>query len=126
MDKKTDAGFRIYNILLYAVLVVLLLDVVLTYLMQNAAQGILKTGFFVIVAVIVVYVQRVLRETVRERILSNAVDLGNEFQQYMNQWEYPYALFSSNLRVVWYNESFRKLVKYENCIGKSLDELNIK
>jgi len=51
------------------------------------------------------------------------VDLGNEFQQYMNQWEYPYALFGSNLRVIWYNEAFRKLVKYEDCIGKSLEEL---
>jgi len=126
MDKKTEAGFKIYHILLYAVLAVILVDVILTYLMNDVMQGVMKTGFFVIVAAITVYVQKVLRETVRERVLSNAVDLGNEFQQYMNQWEYPYALFSSNLRVVWYNEAFRKLVKYEDCIGKSLDELNIK
>ncbi len=126
MDKKTEAGFKIYHILLYAVLAVMLVDVILTYLMDNMMQGLLKTGFFIIVAAITFYVQKVLQETVRERILSNAVDLGNEFQQYMNQWEYPYALFSSTLRVVWYNEAFRKLVKYEDCIGKSLDELNIK
>ncbi len=126
MDKKTDVGFKIYHILLYAVLAVMLVDVILTYLMDDMMQGLLKTGFFIIVAAITIYVQKVLKETVRERILGNAVDLGNEFQQYMNQWEYPYALFSSNLRVVWYNEAFRKLVKYEDCIGKSLDELNIK
>ena len=105
MDKKTEAGFIIYHILLYAVLAVILVDVILTYLMNDVMQGVMKTGFFVIVAAITVYVQKVLRETVRERVLSNAVDLGNEFQQYMNQWEYPYALFSSNLRVVLRHES---------------------
>ncbi len=126
MDKKTEAGFKIYHILLYAILAVMLVDVVLTYLMDDMMQGVLKTGFFIIVAAIAIYVKKILNETVRERILGSAVDLGNEFQQYMNQWEYPYALFSSTLRVVWYNEAFRKLVKYEDCIGKSLDELNIK
>ena len=126
MDKKTDIGFKIYHILLYVILAVMLTDVVLTFLVDDTLQGIVKTGFFLIVAAVVVYVKKALAETVRERILTNAVDLGNEFQQYMNQWEYPYALFGSNLRVVWYNEAFRKLVKYEDCIGKSLEELSIK
>ena len=126
MDKKTDIGFKIYHILLYVILAVMLADVVLTFVMDDTLQGVVKAGFFLIVAAVVVYVKKVLSETVRERILTNAVDLGNEFQQYMNQWEYPYALFGSNLRVVWYNEAFRKLVKYEDCIGKSLEELNIK
>ena len=126
MDKKTDIGFKIYHILLYVILAVMLADVVLTFMMDDTLQGVVKAGFFLIVASVVVYVKKVLSETVRERILTNAVDLGNEFQQYMNQWEYPYALFGSNLRVVWYNEAFRKLVKYEDCIGKSLEELNIK
>ncbi len=126
MDKKTDIGFKIYHILLYVILAVMLADVVLTFMMDDTLQGVVKAGFFLIVAAVVVYVKKVLSETVRERILTNAVDLGNEFQQYMNQWEYPYALFGSNLRVVWYNEAFRKLVKYEDCIGKSLEELNIK
>ena len=126
MDKKTDIGFKIYHILLYVILAVMLADVVLIFVMDDTLQGVVKAGFFLIVAAVVVYVKKVLSETVRERILTNAVDLGNEFQQYMNQWEYPYALFGSNLRVVWYNEAFRKLVKYEDCIGKSLEELNIK
>ena len=126
MDKKTDIGFKIYHILLYVILAVMLTDVVLTFLVDDTLQGIVKTGFFLIVAAVVVYVKKALAETVRERILTNAVDLGNEFQQYMNQWEYPYALFGSNLRVIWYNEAFRKLVKYEDCIGKSLEELSIK
>ncbi len=126
MDKKTDIGFKIYHILLYVILAVMLTDVVLTFLVDDSLRGVVKTGFFLIVAAVVVYVKKALAETVRERILTNAVDLGNEFQQYMNQWEYPYALFGSNLRVVWYNEAFRKLVKYEDCIGKSLEELNIK
>lgn len=126
MDKKTDIGFKIYHILLYVILAMMLTDVVLTFLVDDSLRGVVKTGFFLIVAAVVVYVKKALAETVRERILTNAVDLGNEFQQYMNQWEYPYALFGSNLRVVWYNEAFRKLVKYEDCIGKSLEELNIK
>ncbi|MBR6683618.1 MAG: DHH family phosphoesterase, partial [Firmicutes bacterium] len=126
MDKKTDIGFKIYHILLYVILAVMVTDVVLTFLVDDTLQGIVKTGFFLIVAAVVVYVKKALAETVRERILTNAVDLGNEFQQYMNQWEYPYALFGSNLRVIWYNEAFRKLVKYEDCIGKSLEELSIK
>ena len=126
MDKKTDAGFRIYHILLYAILAVMVVDVILTYLINDVMQGLLKTVFFVIVLSISTYVSKVLKNSLRERVLGNAVDLGNEFQQYMNQWEYPYALFSSNLRVIWYNESFRKLVKYEDCVGKSIEELNIK
>ena len=126
MEKHTDMGFKIYHILLSVILAVMLADVVLTCVMDDTLQGVVKAGFFLIVAAVVVYVKKVLSETVRERILTNAVDLGNEFQQYMNQWEYPYALFGSNLRVVWYNEAFRKLVKYEDCIGKSLEELNIK
>ena len=53
----------------------------------------------------------------RQRVLEQAVDLGTEYQQYMSQWEYPFVLLSSTLRVVWYNEAFRRLMKYQECTG---------
>ena len=61
----------------------------------------------------------------RQRVLEQAVDLGTEYQQYMSQWEYPFVLLSSTLRVVWYNEAFRRLMKYQECKGKNLEELGI-
>lgn len=125
MDKKSDNGFRIYYVLLYIVLALVLLNVILTYLLSGLGRALIELGFFFAILVIVLYVNKVLRRTIRERVLGNAVDLGNEFQQYMNQWEYPFALFSANLRLVWYNEAFRKLIKYEDGMGKSIEELNL-
>lgn len=125
MDKKTEAGFKIYQILLYIVVAALLVNVVVSYLMGGAAKALVELAFLLIVLGVVIYVNRVLRHTARERVLANAVDLGNEYQQYMNQWEYPYAMFSANLRLIWYNEAFRKLLKYEDCLGKTMEELQI-
>lgn len=125
MDKKTDVGFKIYTVLLYIVMAILLANAVLNYVYNTIGNAILALVLFVVISGIALYVNRVLKRSIRERVLSNAVELGNEYQQYMNQWEYPYALFSSNLRLVWYNEAFRKLVKYEDCIGKTIEELQI-
>lgn len=125
MDKKTDVGFKIYTVLLYVVMAILLANAVLNYVYNTIGNAILALVLFVVISGIALYVNRVLKRSIRERVLSNAVELGNEYQQYMNQWEYPYALFSSNLRLVWYNEAFRKLVKYEDCIGKTIEELQI-
>lgn len=125
MDKKTDVGFKIYTVLLYIVMAILLVNAVLNYVYNTIGNAIFALVLFFMISGIALYVNRVLKRSIRERVLSNAVELGNEYQQYMNQWEYPYALFSSNLRLVWYNEAFRKLVKYEDCIGKTIEELQI-
>lgn len=125
MDKKTDIGFKIYTVLLYIVMAVLAVNVVLNFVYNTPANTVFAAVVFLMISGIALYVNRVLKQTIRERVLSNAVDLGNEYQQYMNQWEYPYALFSATLRLVWYNEAFRKLVKYEDCIGKTIEELQI-
>lgn len=126
MDNKPNSGFRIYHVLLFVVAAILLVDVILTYAVSGWTQTLIQLVLFLTVLAIALYVNKVLKSNIRERVLGNAVDLGNEFQQYMNQWEYPYALFSANLRLVWYNEAFRKLVKYEDCIGKSIEELDLK
>lgn len=85
-------------------------------------------GELVCLGVMVLISVFLIREILRrfhEQVLLQAVSLGTEFQQYMNQWEYPYALFSSSLHLVWQNEAFRKLMKYEDCVGRSLSDLGI-
>lgn len=125
MDKKLNFGFRIYQILLYIVAGVLFFNAAANLLLNGLVPALVAFVFFLIVLGIAIYVSKVLRLTVRDQVLRSAVELGNEFQQYMNQWEYPYALFSAHLRLEWYNEAFRKVVKYENCKGKTLEELQI-
>jgi len=109
VDKKTDVGFKIYTVLLYIVMAVLAVNVALNFVYNTPGNTIFAAVVFLMISGIALYVNRVLKQTIRERVLSNAVDLGNEYQQYMNQWEYPYALFSATLRLVWYNEAFRKI-----------------
>lgn len=125
MDRKTEIGFRIYIGLLYTVTGILFVYTVATYVMDGWSKALFTLPVFLIVLGITAFATKALRNSIRERVLNNAVDLGNEYQQYMNQWEYPFALFNANLRLVWYNEAFRKLVKYEDCKGKSIEELQI-
>lgn len=77
------------------------------------------------ILVISIFLIRDVVRRFRALVLEQAVSLGTEYQQYMNQWQFPYALFSDGLKLVWCNEAFRRLMKYEDCIGRSLEELGI-
>ncbi|MBO6158985.1 MAG: DHH family phosphoesterase [Firmicutes bacterium] len=125
MDTKDNSGRKSLTILL------ILLDVCVVI---AAFSGFFLTGFplwifaLVIAAVSVgisLYLIRDNNKRFRQQVLDQAVELGSEYQQYMSQWEYPFALLSSNLRLVWYNEAFRRLMKHEQCDGKTLEEIGI-
>lgn len=121
--KRIDARpFQGWLILLVAVVVICIVN-------NYYAKGLLRLGInlgCLIVAVgTVIFIIQSIQKQFRSLVLEEAVGLSSEYQQYMSQWEYPYALLSSNLRVVWQNEAFRKLVGYEDCKGKSLQDLGI-
>ena len=125
MSKKETTGNRSFPVWLIIMNVLLVLAVVCAIFLNDIVM-IVAVGVLVIGAVLItVYLIRDNDLRFRQRVLEQAVDLGTEYQQYMSQWEYPFVLLTPTLKVVWYNESFRRLMKYQDCRGKALEELGI-
>ncbi|MCF0136121.1 MAG: DHH family phosphoesterase [Lachnospiraceae bacterium] len=59
------------------------------------------------------------------RVNEQAVGIATEYQQYMNQWQTPYVMLDNRLRVVWYNDAFRKIMTTADPIGFTPDEMGI-
>lgn len=124
MKRSVAKGLNIYFILLYFVLLILLATTVMFFASGNTSEGIVSACFVVVTAIATFYVIMVLRTTVSERILWNAVQIGTIHEQYMNQWDYPYAILTLDQTVLWYNQEFKKLFSdIDDLEEKSIEEL---
>lgn len=125
MSKKEKPGNRLFPVWMIILDVLLVLAILAGIFLKNWLMIIVVCVLAFGAFGITFYLIRDNDLRFRQRVLEQAVDLGTEYQQYMSQWEYPFVLLSSTLRVVWYNEAFRRLMKYQECKGKNLEELGI-
>ncbi len=125
MNDKNMTGNRRFPILIIIINVLLVLGILAGMIFEGLMAAIIGTLIVLSSAAISVYLIRSSSLKFRDRVLDQAVGLSTEYQQYMSQWEYPFALLSSNMRVIWFNEAFRRLMKYQDVKGKSIEELGI-
>lgn len=124
MKRSVAKGLNIYFILLYFVLLILTATTAMFFASGNNTEGIISACLVVVTAIAAFYVIMVLRTTVSERILWNAVQIGTIHEQYMNQWDYPYAILTLERTVLWYNQEFKKLfADVDDLEEKSIEEL---
>lgn len=77
------------------------------------------------VVVLVILLYRSLFKQFRSKVIEVGAQIDSDYQQYMKQWEYPYAILTAQLKVVWCNDAFRHLTGQEDGAGKSLSDLKI-
>ncbi|MFR3484571.1 MAG: hypothetical protein ACLTXL_14410 [Clostridia bacterium] len=123
MKRSVAKGLNIYFILLYFVLLILTATTAMFFASGNNTEGIISACLVVVTAIAAFYVIMVLRTTVSERILWNAVKLERSTNS-MNQWDYPYAILTLERTVLWYNQEFKKLfADVDDLEEKSIEEL---
>ena len=125
MKKKEKRGFQIYFITLYGILALLFASVCVSLFFKDTNWTIAATVLLLAVAGCLAVVRYVFKKYIRENILCAALNLENEFQQHMEQWEDPMLLLSAEAKVVWCNEAFNKLVHFENVLGRHVSELGM-
>ena len=124
MKRSVAKGLNIYFILLYFVLLILIATTVMFFASGNTSEGIISACLIAVTAIATFYVIMFMRTTVSERILWNAVQIGTIHEQYMNQWDYPYAILTLDQTVLWYNQEFKKLfTDVDDLEEKSIEEL---
>jgi len=113
------------HVLLWMLDVILLIAVVGLWILGGFWQYVFGILCLAAAVILTHYIVRTLKRRTDKRVLQEAMDLQTEYQQYITQWEVPFAILSSGLKVLWCNEAFRKLVNYEDVSGKTPDELGI-
>ena len=114
-----------YLLSLILIVVIMLVDMI----GRNFFEGMLVYVFdgiclvVMVIACIVIY-NRISRRF-EYRVNEQAVQIGNEYQQYMSQWQTPYLMLDNHLKIVWYNDSLRKIISIANAEGKTLEDIRL-
>ncbi len=113
MARKLKRSVRLYNIMFY---LLLLLTLVLSIIYFAAAQnifGIVVVLAIVIIALVAVIGIRGFTRTVDDKVLNDSIEVANREMQYMQHWDFPYALAKADGRIFWINDTFRNLFTEE-------------
>ncbi len=113
MARKLKKSVRLYNIMFY---LLLLLTLVLSIIYFAAAQNIF--GIVVVLAILVIALVAIIgirgfSRTVDDKVLNDSVEVANREMQYMQHWDFPYALAKPDGRIFWVNDAFRNLFTEE-------------
>ena len=92
---------------------------------QPYIRYLIDTSALAAVIVLVIILYRTSVKRFRSKVIEVGAQIDSDYQQYMKQWEYPYAILTDQLRIVWCNDAFRHLTGQDDGAGKSLADLKI-
>ena len=119
-------GTRSIMAALIGIILVVLVDIVVRYFLSGYFVILLDVLCFIVIVVLAIVLRNSAVKRFERRVTDQATQIASEYQQYMNQWETPYIMLYANLRIAWYNDAFRRLMKYQDCAGKTLEDLQIR
>lgn len=122
---KKRSGVQSFTVLILLLLVSTIASIVLLTWSGNPHRILTAIGVAAVMVVLCLVLWFLVVRHFRDGVVEAATQMDGEFQQYMDQWEYPYALFNSSLKVVWCNQAFRKLMQGSDLIGRSLQDMKI-
>lgn len=63
------------------------------------------------IAVVAVIGILAFRKTLHDKVLNDSVEIANRQMQYMQHWDFPFALLKTDGRVFWWNDTFMELFR---------------
>lgn len=110
MKKPKIKGIILLFGLLYVMLVFQIVNSLLT-IVQNPLSGmtLIHAALILIVLGLTIYATVIFKFGLKEKIQTDAVQVSVLQQQYLEQWDYPYAILENGGRIVWFNREFEKI-----------------
>lgn len=124
MKKPRIKGIYLLFGLLYVMSVLLMITGLQVYMEEQTVWGIFYVVLPIILLALSVYATIKFKSGLKEKIQTDAVQVSVMQQQYLDQWDYPYAVLDNTGRILWYNRQFDKVFTgIPNFADKSFFEL---
>ena len=100
-----------YTAMLYGVLALAVALAIIYFIAEQNVFGLIMLGAIVMIAVVAVIGIMAFRKTLHDKVLNDSVAIANREMQYMQHWDFPFALLKTDGRVFWWNETFLELFR---------------
>lgn len=123
-SRKTSKSIG-FLIVMIAIVILMLADIIGRHFFQDGTVYLFDA--FCVAAVVVVsgFTFTSMNRKFEKRVGEQAVQIGTTYQQYMSQWQVPFLMLDRTLRIVWFNDAFRKACGTDNLTGKLLEEVGL-
>ncbi|MBQ7915338.1 MAG: hypothetical protein IJ315_00950, partial [Firmicutes bacterium] len=109
MNQTLKKSLSLYTVMMYSVLVLAGALSIIYFIAEQNIFGLVMMGAIIMVAVSAAIGIVAFRKTLHDKVLNDSVAMANREMQYMQQWDFPFALLKTDGRVFWYNDTFREL-----------------
>ena len=110
MKKSKIKGVYLLFGLLYVMLILLIVNFVHTITNNPVSwMTFLYASLVLAILVLTVYGTIKFKSGLKEKIQTDAVQVSVSQQQYLEQWDNPYAILENGGKIVWYNKEFEKV-----------------
>lgn len=124
-NAKQDKHLRGYRAMLIIVIIVMVGMIVGRHFINTPYVYGFEAACLALVIVLIVSLYNRVMKRFEYRVNEQAVSISTAYQQYMNQWQFPYLMLDHRMKIVWYNDAFRKIIKATELEGKSLEEAGL-
>ena len=109
MNQTLKKSLSLYTAMLYCVLALAAVLSIIYFIAEQNIFGLVMMGAIVMISVIAVIGIMAFRKTLHDKILNDSVAVANREMQYMQHWDFPFALLKTDGRIFWYNDTFKAL-----------------
>lgn len=111
MNQTLKKSLSMYTAMLYGVLALAVALAIIYFIAEQNVFGLIMLGAIVMIAVVAVIGILAFRKTLHDKVLNDSVAIANREMQYMQHWDFPFALLKTDGRVFWWNETFLELFR---------------
>ena len=111
MNQTLKKSLSMYTAMLYGVLALAVALAIIYFIAEQNVFGLIMLGAIVMIAVVAVIGIIAFRKTLHDKVLNDSVAIANREMQYMQHWDFPFALLKTDGRVFWWNETFLELFR---------------
>ena len=111
MNQTLKKSLSMYTAMLYGVLALAVALAIIYFIAEQNVFGLIMLGAIVMIAVVAVIGIMAFRKTLHDKVLNDSVAIANREMQYMQHWDFPFALLKTDGRVFWWNETFLELFR---------------
>lgn len=111
MNQTLKKSLSMYTAMLYGVLALAVALAIIYFIAEQNVFGLIMLGAIVMIAVVAVIGIMAFRKTLHDKVLNDSVAIAKREMQYMQHWDFPFALLKTDGRVFWWNETFLELFR---------------
>lgn len=111
MNQTLKKSLSMYTAMLYGILALAVALAIIYFIAEQNIFGLIMLGAIVMIAVVAVIGILAFRKTLHDKVLNDSVEIANRQMQYMQHWDFPFALLKTDGRVFWWNDTFMELFR---------------